>query len=372
MKKILLGFIMDGRSGGLDTYLLHFIDAVRSEELQIDLLTNRADPELKKRLAEVHSRLFEIADLHHPIQQFRQVRYLIRKEEYDIVYLNISTSMDLVAAFAARSCGVPRRILHSHSGGNDCESAKKRFIFNMLQRICRRILYRAGNEFYACSKTAGYWMYPAKIVDSEAFGVIYNAVDRHNFVFSPEIRKEVRKEMGLEGKFVVGHAGNFCYQKNHEFLIRIFKEIHDREPKAVLLLAGRGVRYEQIQEQVRGAGLENCVRFLGWRKDVDRLLAAMDVFLLPSHFEGLPTVGIEAQCTGLPCVMSDSITKEAKITDRCEFVSLKKTPGYWAEKVLKWKNCNREEIKYFETAKYYSLENQKKQLEKLVSGGRYE
>lgn len=369
MKKILLGFIMDGKSGGVDTYLLHFIDAVKNEDIQIDLLTNKADPELKRHLADYHSRLFEIANLRHPVRQFRQVRYLIRKEGYDIVYLNISTSMDLIAAFAAASCRVPRRILHSHSGGNDCESVKKRIIFNLLQKICRRILYRAGNEFYACSKKAGYWMYPKKIVDSKAFGVIYNAVDRHHFVFCPEVREEVRNEMKLEGRFVVGHAGNFCYQKNHEFLIRIFKEIHVQEPDAVLLLAGRGVRYEQIREQVREAGLEECVRFLGWRKDVDRLLSVMDVFLLPSHFEGLPTVGIEAQCTGLPCVMSDSITREVKITDRCDFVSLKKEPEYWAEKVLMWKNCDREQAEYLETAEYYSLENQKKQLEKLVSGG---
>lgn len=372
MKKILLGFIMDGKSGGLDTYILHFIEAVGKEDIQIDLLTNESAPELKAYLAKRHSRLFEIANLWHPIQQFRQVRYLIRKEKYDIVYLNISTSMDLVAAFAAKSCGVPRRILHSHSGGNDCESAKKRRIFNILQRICRYILYRAANEFYACSKKAGYWMYPKKIVDSNVFGVIYNAVDRNNFVYRPEIREEVRKELGIEGKFVIGHAGNFCYQKNHEFLIRIFKAVHDRDSDAVLLLAGRGVRYEQIREQVQKAGLTDSVYFLGWRKDVDRLFQAMDVFLLPSHFEGLPTVGIEAQCTGVPCVMSDSITEEVKITDRCDFVSLKKAPEYWAGKILKWKDWGRENLKCFEGAKYYSLESQKKQLENLVSGGRYE
>lgn len=372
MKKILLGFIMDGKAGGLDTYLLHFMDAVRNEDTQIDLLTNKAEPKLKVYLAERRSRLFEIANLWHPVRQFRQVRYLIRKEGYDIVYLNISTSMDMIAAFAAKSCGVPRRILHSHSGGNDCENVKKRVMFNILQRICRKILYRAGNEFYACSKTAGFWMYPKKIVESKAFGVIYNAVDRKSFVYRLEVRKEVRKDLGLENKFVVGHVGNFCYQKNHEFLIRIFKEVHDREPEAVLLLAGRGVRYQQIQEQVREAGLMECVFFLGWRKDVDRLFEAMDVFLLPSNFEGLPTVGIEAQCTGVPCVMSDSITREVKITDRCDFISLKKSPKYWAEKILKWKSCSRGDIRYLETAKYYSLEYQKKQLENLVSGGKYE
>lgn len=175
MKKILLGFIMDGRSGGLDTYLLHFIDAVWKEGMQIDLLTNEADSELKKHLSRYGSRLTEIATLKHPLKQFRQVKQLIRKEKYDIVYLNVSTSMDMPAAFAAKSCQVPRRILHSHSGGNDCESPLKKMIFDILQRVCRPVFYRAGNEFCACSVKAGYWMFPRRIVQSENFQVIYNA-----------------------------------------------------------------------------------------------------------------------------------------------------------------------------------------------------
>lgn len=366
MKKILLGFIMDGKSGGLDTYLLHFLDAVWQENMQIDLLTNQADPELREQLKKYHSRLFEIANLRHPLTQFRQVRYLIRKEGYEIVYLNISTAMDGVAAFAAKSCRVPRRILHSHSGGNDCESWKKRVLFDFLQKVCRPFFHKAGTEFYGCSRTAGYWMYPARVVDSEKFRVIYNAVDRERFCYRPEIRETLRKEMNLENKFVIGHVGNFCYQKNHEFLIRIFEKIHQKRPESVLLLVGKGVRYEQVQEQVQKAGLEHAVRFLGWRSDVDQLFQAMDVFLLPSNFEGLPTVGIEAQCTGLPCVISTSVTEETRITDRCSFVSLEDSPEKWAEEVLRQEKWNREQIVFSEEAKYYSLEDQKRRLHELV------
>ena len=142
-KKMLLGFIMDGTSGGVDNYILHFLDAVKEEGLQIDLLTNEADPELKEcLLREYGSHLYEIANLHHPVRQFRQVRELIRREQYGMVYLNISTSMDCIAALAARSMHVPRRMLHSHSGGNDCESAAKRAVFDTLQKICRTFLYR--------------------------------------------------------------------------------------------------------------------------------------------------------------------------------------------------------------------------------------
>lgn len=368
MKKILVGFIMDGKSGGIDNYILHFLEGIWEEGMQIDFLTNHAEQELKERLRSYHSRLFEIANLKHPAKQFRQVRYLIRREGYEMVYLNISTSMDCIAAFAAKSAHVPRRILHSHSGGNDCESVSKRTVFNILQRICRTFFYLAGTEFYGCSYKAGYWMYPKKIVDSDKFHVIYNAVDKEKFTWRPEVRKEMREALEIEDKFVVGHAGNFCYQKNHEYLIRIFKEIHKKEPDSVLLLVGQGVRMEQIRAQVKNEGLEECVRFLGWRSDVDRLFQAMDVFLLPSNFEGLPTVGIEAQCTNLPCVISTSVTDETQITDKVTFVSLKEAPEVWADAVLKYQGNHRDQIEFFEEANRYSLEDQKLRLKQLVYG----
>lgn len=212
-------------------------------------------------------------------------------------------------------------------------------------------------------------MYPKKIVDSENFHVIYNAVDRKKFVWRPEIREEVRQELKLRPEqFVVGHAGNFCYQKNHEFLIRIFKEIHRKDPNSVLLLAGHGVRMEQIRKLVKKEGLEDCVRFLGWRTDADRLFQAMDVFLLPSNFEGLPTVGIEAQCTNLPCVISTAVTDETKITEKVTFVSLKESPEVWADAVLAYRKNNRNQVTFYEEAKRYSLEDQKQRLKELVYG----
>ena len=372
MKKILLGFIMDGRSGGLDTYLLHFIDAVWEEGMQIDLLTNEADPELKQYLSRYGSRLLEITTLRHPIKQFRQVKELIRREPYDIVYLNVSTSMDMPAAFAAKACHVPRRILHSHSGGNDCESPLKKMIFDLLQRVCRPVFYRAGNEFCACSVKAGYWMYPRRVVRSEKFRVIYNAVDRERFRFRPEIRTRMREELGIEDCFAVGHVGNFCYQKNHAYLIRIFKALHEKRPDAILLLVGQGIRFEDVKQQVEEEGLSGSVRFLGRREDVDRVLQAMDVFLLPSHFEGLPTVGIEAQCTGLPCVISDSVTEETRISDRCSFISLKESPECWADEVIRMGEMERGNVSFRESAANYDLEEQKKSLNRLISGGKDE
>lgn len=209
-------------------------------------------------------------------------------------------------------------------------------------------------------------MFPKKIVESQKFHTVFNAVDMEKFSFSPTVRDEVRKQLNLENKFVVGHVGNFVYQKNHYYLIDIFAKIKENYPEAVLLLAGTGERFETVRKVVKEKGLENNVKMLGFCKDVHRLFQAMDFFLLPSYFEGLPTVGVEAQCAGLPCVMSDTITDEAKITENCWFLPLKDSPEKWSRFILAHKEADRENIHWIGSKKNYSLEELKKQQIKLL------
>ena len=155
---------MDGKSGGIDKYLLNFLTKVSNEEVRIDFLTNEIDVELQKELKKFHSNLYAIANLKHPVSQYRQVCRIIKEGQYDAVYLNISTAIDCIAAIAAKHSGVKRRMIHSHSSGNDCESALKRNLFNGIHKFCRLFLYRYGTEFYGCSVKAGEWLFPKKIV----------------------------------------------------------------------------------------------------------------------------------------------------------------------------------------------------------------
>lgn len=365
MKKILVGFVMDGKAGGIDKYLLNFLETVDKEKVQLDFLTNEIDDGLKHYLEKYHSQLFAIANLKHPLKQYRQVQNILRAGKYDAVYLNISTAIDCVAAIAAKKEGIEKRMLHSHSSGNDCENVYKRKLFDVLHNICKTFLWKNGTHFYACSIKAGEWLFPKKIVESEKFEVIFNAVDREKFQFDETVREEMRNELGLKDKFVIGHVGNFCYQKNHVFLIEVFRETLKKNPNAVLLLIGKGVQFEDIKRKVREMGMEQSVYFLGWRQDVNRLFQAMDLFLLPSNFEGLPIVGVEAQSSGLPCVMSDTITKEAKITEKCEFISLKAEPKEWAERIVR-NQKQREAAHFLKTAENYDLEKQKEQLKQIV------
>lgn len=365
MKRILVGFIMDGKAGGIDRYLLNFLKKVSKEDVRIDFLTNEIDPELKEELKKFHSNLYAIANLKHPISQYRQVCSIIKAGRYDAVYLNISTAIDCIAAIAAKHTGVKRRMIHSHSSGNDCESTLKRNVFNLIHKFCRLFLYRYGTEFYGCSVKAGEWMFPKKIVNSEKFSVIHNAVDRGKYEYSVEKREEIRSELGITDQFVLGHVGNFCYQKNHYFLLDVFEEVHKKNPDSILLLAGDGVRFEQAKKLISEKHLEDAVKLLGRRSDADYLYQGMDAFLLPSNFEGLPIAGIEAQSAGLPCFMSDEITKESRITETCYFIPLKEGAKRWAEEILE-KKTERKPATFLENADQYDLANQDKELQELI------
>lgn len=366
MKKILIGFIEDGRAGGVDRYLLNFLDTVWEKEVQIDFLTNKADQELQQKLSEKNVRLFEISTLKHPLRQYRQARRLIQKYQYDVTYLNISTAIDCAAAWAAKKEKVPVRILHTHAAGNDCENDFVRWMFNCIHYMCRTVLYRTGTKFYGCSRKAGLWMFPRHIVESECFQVIFNAVNTEEFRFHQQTREQMRAELGVGNAFVIGHVGNFCYVKNYPFLIDVFAEVRKRMPDSKLLLVGTGNKSEEVKQKVHDMRMDDSVLFLGWRADVAELFQAMDVFVFPSLLEGLGYVGVEAQLSGLPVVASDTIPEEMKITEKCQFVSLQEGAGVWADVVINSKSEQREQLQFLSDTPEFDLERQEDVLKEII------
>lgn len=369
MRKILIGFIENGKAGGVDRYLLNFFETIWNEEVQIDFLTNEIDKELQKMFEEKNVRLFQTASLKRPVRQYRQVRKLIQKYQYDTVYLNISTAIDCAAAWAAKKENVPMRILHSHASGNDCENVLVRFLFNMIHYFSKITLYHTGTKFYGCSKKAGLWMFPKRIVESERFRVIFNAVDAEKFRYDAQVRNNIRNELGLGNTFVVGHVGNFCYVKNYPFLIDVFAKVMKQIPDAQLILAGNGIQFKDVKHRVREMGLESNVLFLGWRADIEAVFQAMDVFVFPSRFEGLGFVGVEAQLSGLPLVASDRVPEELKITEDCRFLSLNQNPEVWADVIVNSKRENRRELRLLDNIPEFDLKKHSKELKGIVEIG---
>ena len=340
--KVLAGFIMDGKAGGIDKYLLNFLKQVHSEFVRVDFLTNHIDNKLKEQLEQYGSHLYEVANLKSPKQQYRQIYDIIQNNKYDVTYFNLSTAISRIGPQAAFDCNVPIRAIHSHSTGNDCLNPIKRKLLDFLHYKYRKELYKTANRFYACSQDAGLWMFPENIVTSDKFKVIHNAIDTEKFAYDIQSRQQMRKQLNIEkDNFVIGHVGNFCYPKNYPFILDVFEAVSKRNSNARFLSVGAGPDFDYIQNLVKEKNLQDKVTFLGKRTEVYNVMQAMDVFLFPSRFEGLGIALIEAQATGLPCVVSTGVPKEAAVTNAIVFLSLDDAIEKWADVVCNFEHYER-------------------------------
>lgn len=220
-------------------------------------------------------------------------------------------------------------IAHSHN------TKPKGFSFkNCMYRLFTYKTRGIADYFFGCSVAAAEYRFGEKIARSNRCGILKNAIDVNKFAYSESYRNEIREEFNLGNKFVIGHVGRFNTQKNHAFLIDIFKAVHDQRPDSVLMLVGTGDLMLTIKQKVKSLGLNESVIFTGLRSDVHKMMSAFDVFLFPSLYEGLPVTLVEAQAAGLPVVCSDVITGEISITSSVAFLPLG-NEKIWSENVVK-------------------------------------
>lgn len=201
----------------------------------------------------------------------------------------------------------------------------------LLHEYHKKSIEKMATHFYACSDLAGEFMFTEMARNRATYKIVNNAIDLNSYKFDLEIRNKIREENGWSERKVIGHIGRFHKQKNHRFLIDIFKEMHEKDATTLLLLIGDGALKAEIEEYVKEKGLENAVCFLGTTKKVHNYLQAIDLFILPSLYEGLPMVLVEAQTAGVPCCVSDVVSKQAKLTDNIRFISLDDNTKQWAQ-----------------------------------------
>lgn len=311
---------------GLETMLMNYYRNIDRTKIQFDFLTHRPErDDYDDEIESMGGRIFRAPRLYpqnYPAY-FSYMRQFFREHpEYQIMHSHIDT-MSYLPLLAGKKAGIPVRIAHSHSTSID------RDFKYLLKQYFRNRLLDVANYHLACGIEAGQFLFKGS-----SFKVIPNAINMGAFYFDEEVRSQKREELQLEDCFVVGHVGRLSYPKNHEFLLHIFKEILEQNHSAVLLLVGSGEKQEQLQELAEKLGILHRVRFMGNRGDVNKLYQAMDVFVMPSLFEGVPLVGVEAQTANLPCFFSDKVPLEVRITDNCEFRSLTEKPEQWAEAIL--------------------------------------
>lgn len=254
----------------------------------------------------------------------RMDNFFKEHSDYDIVHCQVA-NLGLFPLYFAKKHKIKVRIIHSHA-----TSSADNFLKKIRNNLILIFVKKLATHYFACSKAAGKSMFGNK-----EFKVIENAISFDDFKYNEDKRLKIRKELKIDNKYVVGHIGRLSEQKNQRLLIKVFAEMLKKEKNVVLLLIGSGPYEERLKKQVRELEIEKEVLFLGRRSDVKDLYQAMDCFVLTSFFEGLPVTGIEAQVAGLPCVFSDTITDEVKISEKTKFVSLSASLEEWADTILK-------------------------------------
>jgi len=294
---------------------------------------------------------------------------LIRSGRYEAVHFNACHGVELIYLFWAWLYRVPMRIVHCRN--NDIGAGgRSRRIKLLAHAVCRRMFGGFANVRLANSTLAMDWLYTKRTIKAGRVRVLNNGIEAQRYAFSKEKRDEVRRGLGLDGKFVVGHVGHFNYQKNHEFLLEIFREIAQAEPEARLLLVGAGEREQEMRARAREYGIYDRVIFAGATNHVPEYMWAMDAFVLPSRFEGFGNVLIEAQAAGLKCFASKNVIPDAvRITGNLEWISLDSGAAAWAEQILALRSGYARENRVQDVIRAgYDIHAMAEWLEKLYCG----
>ena len=321
-------------NGGVEAVIMNYYRHIDKSKVQFDfVMHNGSNANYIEEAKSMGANVYEVTPYTKNIIKFTYEIYKVIKEgNYKIVHSNMN-SLSGFSLFAAYLAGAKVRILHNHTTDSEAEGLRTK-----LKRLLRPFAKMFANQYWACSKLAGEWMYGKEAVKKNKVTVINNAIDLDKFAFNQDKREELRKKLCLEEQFVVGHVGRFMEPKNHEFLVDVFVEVAKQKDNAVLVLIGNGPLLDEIQNKVNKLHLTDRVRFLGVRNDVADLYNVMDVFILPSLYEGLPVVGVEVQANGLPFLCSENVTKEIVFSKVVKQLSLKIGVKQWAKNIVQMKN----------------------------------
>ncbi len=318
-------------SGGIEAFLANVIRSMDRTGLTIDVVCAKLGQSVfTAPLEELGVRFHQLSGSTRKVGENRRLfQKLLEERRYDAVHLNAYQALSLAYLALAGEAGVPVCIAHSHNTA--LRKSLTRPLKLALHHWAKRKYANAMTCRWTCSRAAAEFLFG----DAENWQFIPNGIDTERFRFDAEERERVRKELRLEGRSVIGNVGRLCYQKNQEFLLDVFKEVVTQRPESVLLLVGEGEDKPRLEEKTKELDIEGKVIFYGTTDKVERLYWAMDVFVLPSRFEGLPVTGIEAQAAGLPCFFSDSITEECRSGERTRFLPLTASAKEWAKEIAK-------------------------------------
>ncbi len=341
--------------GGAESRIMDLYRQMDREEIQFDFLVHssavkRAGDDASARAPQFYDE--EITGMGgriYVLPKFKGYNYRTYRNavkaffadhhDYRVVQGHMTSTASIYLPIAKRA-GVPVTVAHSRSAGVG------KGVKAAATRLLRRGLYRKADYCFACSRAAAVDAFGRAWVDQGNVRIIHNAIDVSRYAYRPWVREDVRRTLGIEDRLVLGHVGRFSYPKNHPYLIEVFAAVHAVRKDAVLVLVGDGEDREKIERQCERLGIKEHVLFMGNRSDPEAFYQAFDFFLLPSHYEGLPGVLVEAQAAGLRCLVSDKVTREAAATQLVTYLSIEQPAGAWAECLLSQAGYERHNTSY--------------------------
>ena len=323
-------------NGGTETFAMNYYQNIDRTKVQFDFLVESTSRIIDKdKIESMGGHVVIIPSYKNPLKYVQTLTKIFKENKYDIVHSNMNT-LSYFTLKAAKRAGIKVRIAHSHSTSNPNE-----FTRNFIKNTLRPLSKKYATNYFACSELAGRYLFGDKTFDKGKVIVINNGIDVDKFKYNEEYNISLRKELNISPTTkVIGHVGRFVSQKNHTYLIDIFKEIHDKDNDTKLLLLGDGPLLEDIKNKVHSYNLDDSVIFAGIHSDIYRYYSVMNIFIFPSLYEGLGLTGVEAQVSGLYCLVSSNITHELQTTSNIEFLDIKDSPQAWASRSIELLNNN--------------------------------
>lgn len=328
MKKIKICHVVSGlKAGGVESMIYNYCSRLNKKEYEFHILYQH-NPSIKnvKEFENLGFKFKKIpSKIKHPIKNYLETLKYFKNNSFDVVHCHM-TLMNFIPLIAAKRLKIPVRICHSHNS----DVRKKNIFVRMLNNLLKLLCIKYATDLVACGKDAGRYMYGKK-----KFIIINNALDIKKYEYNNLARKRIRKQFGiLDDDILIGHIGRFTNQKNHKFIVEMFKklvnDVSTKEKNYKLLLIGDGELKNEIEQDVIKNKIDSKVIFPGIINNTNEFYSAMDIFILPSLWEGLPVVGIESQISGLPCLFADTIDKECKINSNVCILNLD---------IDKWVSC---------------------------------
>lgn len=342
--------------GGIESFLLNLTKSMDMTNIHFDMLMRGNNEILEHKLEELGVVIYKVPT--NPIEYHQFIKRIFKKNSYNFVHIHKNSAANMFLPEMVKRYTNAKLIVHSHN--TNPSSGSKLAV--ALHKLNKNKLIKLSDYRLACSDTAAEWMFGNDYMDKNVT-IIKNGIIVRDYIYNPKIRAKMRKKLGLEGKFVVGHVGAFREQKNHQFLVKVFSKLNI--PNVELVLVGDGPLKTKIKDQVKELNLEDKVKFLGSRNDVNDILQAFDVFVMPSLWEGLSIATIEAQASGLPLVLSAQVSRLTKVTPNVSFLSLDNL-NQWIKKINELKDgFKRTDESEFIKKAGYDMSSSAKEIKKI-------